>query len=357
MSLLSKLKGLGGSSSRGSCIGLNIGSSSIKMVELANTGKDWKLLNFGMVPLPEDALMNREIVNHLAVVENLKNLVDKAKPKSKNVCLSISGSSIIIKRMTVEVPIPREMDDTIYWEAEQYIPFDISEVVMDYHQLTKIQDKKVDVLLVAVKRSVLESYTAAVQDAGLVPKVVDVEFFGLQNVFEANYPSNVKDAVVIVDIGAISLKVIVVQNGVPLFTKDSALGGRQLTQEIQSQLNLSFEDAEALKTGDPKRLPQEVVELMNIQSENYAQEIKRAIDFYHASSTGGNVSFVLLSGGSARIPDLSRIVEEQVGLPAQLINPFNTISYDPNVLNPQFIQSIAPVAAIPTGLSIRAGLR
>jgi type IV pilus assembly protein PilM len=211
------------------------------------------------------------------------------------------------------------------------------------------------VLLVAVKRSVLESYCSAVKDAGLVPKIVDVEFFALQNLFELNYPSNTKDAVAIADIGSTSLKIDIVQNGVPLFTKDTALGGRQLTQEIQTQLNLSYDDAEALKTGDPKRLPQEVVELMNLQSENYAQEIKRAIDYYHASSTGGNVSFVLLSGGSAKIPDLSRVVEEQTGLPTQLINPFNSISYDPNALNPQFIQSIAPSAAIATGLAIRAG--
>lgn len=355
MSLLSKLKGLGGSASRGSCVGLSIGSSSIKMVELAKSSKEWRLVNFGMVPLPDDALSNREIVNHLAVVENLKNLVEKAKPKSKNVCIAIAGASVIIKRMTVEVPVVKEMTETIFWEAEQYIPFDVSEVVMDFHQIGKIVDKKVDVLLVAVKRSVMESYCAAVTDAGLIPKIVDVEFFSMQNLFELNYPANAKDAVAVVDIGANSIKILITQNGVPLFTKDSTLGGRQLTQEIQNQLNLSFDDAEALKTGDPKRLPQEVLELMNVHSENYAQEIKRALDYYHASGTGGNVAFILLSGGSSKIPDLSRVVEEQIGLPTQIINPFNAVGYDPNALNPQFIQSIAPTATIATGLALRAG--
>ena len=340
-----------------SVVGLSIGSSSIKLVELKKSGKAWKLLHFGMVQLPEDAIINREIVNQIAIIESIKTLVNQLKLKTKNVCISLSGTSLIIKRMVVEVKNVRELQDSVFWEAEQYIPFDISEVVMDYQVLSRSKDYKTDVLLVAVKRSVLESYMNCVQEAGLKAKIVDIDFFALQNCFEANYPTSSAEAVAVVDIGASAVKTAVCYAGIPVFTKDSAVGGKNLTSEIQRNLNLSYVDAESLKVGGGQAIPQEVSDLMHIMGENLATEVKRSIDFYNASSTGAPVSYILLTGGSSKIPGLSKLVEDATGLPTQIANPFNSISYDPAVFTQDYLSAVAPIAAVPLGLALRAGAK
>ncbi|MGE0614308.1 MAG: type IV pilus assembly protein PilM [Bacteriovoracia bacterium] len=354
--LIAKISGAFAFGGSGSAVGLSVGTSSVKIVELVKNRKSWKLVHFGMIQLPEDAIVNREIVNHIAVVESIKTLVNQLRLKSKQVCTSLSGTSVIVKRMGVEVQNARELQDQVFWEAEQYLPFDVSEVVMDYEVLSKSKDKQADIMLVAVKKTVLDSYMTCVDDSGLKPKIVDVDFFALQNLFEANYPPKPTEAVAIVDIGASSTKIVVVHNNIPVFTKDTAIGGKNLTAEIQKHLNLSFEDAETLKVGGQTTgMPQEVSELMHISAENFASEIKRALDFYDASSSGAPVTYVLLAGGGAKMRDLSRTVEEAVGLPTQIINPFNAISYDPSVFTQDYISAIAPVAAIPIGLALRMG--
>ncbi|MGZ3708092.1 MAG: type IV pilus assembly protein PilM [Bdellovibrionota bacterium] len=347
-----------GGSGQATAVGLSIGSSSIKLVELKKSGKLWKLLHFGIVQLPDDVVVNREIVNPIAVVESIKTLVNQIKLRNKNVCTSITGTSVIIKRMMLEVPNVKELQDQVFWEAEQYIPFDPSEVVMDYQMLSRSKDTKTDVLLVAVKRPILDAYMNCIQDAGLRAKIVDVDFFALQNLYETNYPINPSEAVAIVDIGAAATKIVVVHNGIPVFTKDASIGGRNLTTEIQKHLNLSYVDAETLKVGGSgSGIPQEVSDLMHVMAENLAGEIKRALDFYGASSSGAPVSYVLLAGGSAKIPELSRVVEDAIGLPVQVLNPFNAISYDPAVFTQEYITAIAPVASVPIGLAIRAGTK
>jgi len=341
-----------------SAVGLSIGSSSIKLIELKKSGKAWKLLHFGIVQLPEDAVVNRDIVNQIAVVESIKSLTSQIKLKCKNVCTGISGTSTIIKRMTLDVPNMRELKDQVFWEAEQYLPFDVSEVVMDFHLLSRGKDNKTDVLLVAVKRSVLETYMASISGAALRPRVVDTDYFALQNVFEANYPVNAGESVAIVDIGASAMKIVIVHEGVPVYTKDASVGGRNLTAEIQKQLNLSYMDAEALKTSSTgDQMPREVGELVHIMAENFASEIKRAVDFYNASSTGAPVGQVLLAGGSSKLGELPQIIEETTRIPTQMVNPFNSISYDPSVFTSDYIAAIAPIAAVPIGLALRAGLR
>lgn len=202
-------------------VGLSIGSSSIKIVELKKIKEGWKLLHFGMVQLPEDVIVNREIVNSIAVVDSIKTLLAQIKLKSKSVCTALSGTSVIIKRMTLEVQNMKELQDQVFWEAEQYLPFDVSEVVMDYQVISKSKDNKVEVLLIAVKKSILNTYMNAIESSGLNPKIVDTDFFALQNIFETNYPNNPAEAVLIVDIGASSMKFVVIYSGAPVFTKRS----------------------------------------------------------------------------------------------------------------------------------------
>lgn len=354
--LLSRLSGILGGGSSVSPIGLNIGSSSIKLVELKKAGRGWKMVQFGMVQLPEDVVVDHEIVNTSVVVESIRTLAEQLRLKNKSICTSIAGNSVIIKRMSLEVPNMKELQDQVFWEAEQYLPFDVSQVVMDYQVLAKSKDKRVDVLLVAVKSGTLDSYMSCISQAGLKPAIVDLDYFAMQNVFELNYPQNPGEAVALVDVGAVSTKVVVMHEGIPVFTKDSSMGGKNLTAEIQRSLKLSYIDAETLKVGSPAGgLPQEVNELMNIMVENIAGEIKRALDFYHASATGPAISYALICGGTSRIPGFAKAVEQTIGIAAHPMNTFNGISYDPGIFSADYIEAIAPLAVVPVGLALRGG--
>ena len=339
-------------------IGVSIGSSSVKIAELKKTGKSYSLVHFGVSQLPDEAIQNREIINHMAVVDALRGLVGQLKIKGKNVTASLSGAAVIVKKILLDQTSPRELGDAIMWEAEQYVPFDINEVAFDYQVLNKNgPEGKMEIMLVACKRAIIESYIAAIKDAGLTPGIVDVDFFAIQNAFEANYPPETPAA--LVDIGASSVKLAVCVGGQPMFTRDSAVGGRMLTAEIQKHLNVSYQEAELLKIdgNSQGQLPQEVADLMHVTAENFASEIKRSMDFYAASNTGAPAQFILLAGGSSRLPNLTKIVEDMVGLPVQLLNPFNTISYDAKIFNQDYINAISSIAAVPIGLALRGFLK
>ncbi len=340
----------------GSCVGLSIGTSTVKIAELKKSGRSWKLLHFGYVQLPDECVVNREIVNSVAVVESIRTLLGQIRLKNVAVCTSITGTGVITKRMTVEVPNAKELQDQVFWEAEQYLPFDVSEVYLDYQVLSRSKSGTTDVLLVAAKKSVVDGYMAVVEQAGLKPKIVDLDYFALQNVLEANYPMNATESVAVIDIGASSMKMVVVHGGIPVFTKDSTIGGRGLTSEIQKHLSLSFADAESLKVaGQGGTMPQEVADLIHVMCENVATEIKRSIDLYNAQSSGAPISYVLLTGGSAKIAGLSKMVEDQIGLPAQTLNPFGSISYDSSHFTQDQLSANAAMAAVPIGLALRAG--
>jgi len=334
-------------------IGVSIGSGSVKIAELKG-GKIPTLIHFGVAQLPEDAIVNREILNHMAVVDAIKSLVSELKIKGRGVITSLSGAAVIVKKILLEQTPAKELDDAILWEAEQYVPFDINEVIIDYQVVNKNgPEGKMEIILVACKRAIVETYQAALKDAGLSASCVDVDAFALQNIYEANYPTDTPAA--LVDIGASSLKLVICANGQPVFSRDSAVGGRTLTSEIQKHLNLSYQEAELLKVdGNAQgQVPQEVSDLMNVMAENFASEIKRSMDFFSASNTGVNVAYVLLTGGSSRLPNLSKTVEEAVGLPVQLLNPFNSITYDPRIFNSEYVTAISGTAAVPIGLALR----
>ena len=338
-------------------VGLSIGSSSVKLIELKRAGKLWKLMHFGMVHLPEDAILDREIVNTIAVTESIKTLVNQMKLKNKQVCSSISGSSVIVKKIQLEIHNEKEIQEQIFWEAEQYLPFDVNEVVMDYQILTKKKGPQKDIMLVAVKKTALESYKGCIEEAGLKVSIMDIDFFALQHLYELIYPPRSHEAVAVVDIGANSMKMVVICEGIPIFTKDTPLGGSHLTAEIKQKLNLSYVDAETLKVGGSQdgSLPQEVSDLINVAIENFSIEINKSLDFYHASSVGPQISCLLLTGGGSKLEGLPESFEESLGLPTQLINPFYTVTYDAKVFTQEYLNKIASLAAIPVGLAVRAG--
>lgn len=355
-SLLERLKsGLNFSFKRGgSCVGLSIGASSVKVAKLKKKGTVWELENYAAVQLPELSTEHREIVNSVGVVQSIQAVMKEAQVKSKEVCSALAGSGLIIKNLTIVVTDMKELQDQVFWEAEQYIPFDISEVAIDFQVVSKSKDNQVEVILVAVKRDYLQQYMSVIEEADLTPKIMDAEVFALQNTFENNYDVSTTEAMLLADVGAVSTKIVICAGGIPYLTKDASFGGAMITQEIQRELNLpSAADAEALKVSG--NLPHEVSEIVARMGHVLGTELKKSIDFYTASSLGPPIVGVLLSGGGSRAIHLSKIIEDYTGLPTQMMNPFQKIQGNAKNFSQDFLMSVAPEVVIPMGLAIRAG--
>ncbi len=337
----------------GAAIGLNIGASSVKVCELRKKKNSWSLEKYASVLLPEIASEQREIMNSTSIIQAIQQAMKSAGISSKDVCSSVVGSGLIIKTLSITVDNPKELQDQVFWEAEQYIPFDISEVVVDYQVLNKSKDNQYEVILVAVKKDFLDEYMGVITDAKLVPKYMDAEVFALQNVFESNYAVSKTEAVLLADVGAMSTKIMICSGGIPYLTKDTAFGGVLITNEIQRDLKLGTAlDAEALKVSG--NLPHEVAEVVNRVSQQLGTDLKKTIDFYTASSLGPPIVGILLSGGASRTPDLSRTIEEITGVATQIMNPFQMVTAGSRMSH-DFLMSIASEVVMPMGLAIRAG--
>ena len=341
-------------SSGGNCVGISIGASSIKIVEMKKKKNLWVLSQFGSVSIRDAFSEQREVINGTMIVQGIQEVLAQTKIGARDICSAIAGSGVIIKNLSIVVTDMKEMNDQVLWEAEQYIPFDISDVVIDYHVIKKGKDNQIEVILVAVKRELLDQYMTVIQEAKLQPKIMDIEVFALQNTYESNYTVNDTDAVLLVDIGALSTKTVICSGGVPFFVKDSPYGGEMVTHEIQRELKLpSAMDAEALKTS--VNLPHEVAEIISRMGHILGTELKKSVDYYTASSLGPPVTAVYLSGGASRAAQLATTLEEYLNLPVMYLNPFQKVEANSSKMSDEFLQSIAPEIVIPMGLAIRAG--
>jgi type IV pilus assembly protein PilM len=347
---------------RKNALGLDIGSSSVKLVQLKESKKGIQLATFAMAPLPSEAIVDGALMNATAVVETIQSMLAAQKLKNKEVAVSISGHSVIIKKISLPAMTQEELDDSIKWEAEQYIPFDVNDVYLDYQILqSRPEQGQMDVLLVAAKKEIVDEYSAIVKEAGLDPVVVDVDCFTIQNAFEINYGYPPGEAIVLLDVGASTININVISNGITTFTRDISMGGNQFTEEIQKQLNVSYDEAEAYKLGGERGVdadsvvPQEVERVMQAVSEQMASEIHRSLDFYLATSSEGRMSKVYLSGGTAKVPSLARTIEDRVGVAVELIDPFKNIQIDPKIFNIDYINEVRPLASCAVGLGLRTG--
>ncbi|MFY0570646.1 type IV pilus assembly protein PilM [Archangium lansingense] len=346
-------------------LGLDIGSTSVKMILLKEQRKrgqvSYALQSFGMKPLPPEAIVNGALMNSTAIVQALQELMTELKVKNKEVAIGVSGHSVIIKKIQMPRMTQEELEESIQWEAEQYIPFDVKDVNID----TQILDAggndatgQMDVLLVAAKKDMINDYTTVVSESGLQPVVVDVDAFAVQNMFASNYDVPDKETVVLINAGASVVNINIISNGITVFTRDVTIGGNQFTEEIQKQLNVSYEEAEALKIGGTRGdsdavVPQEVERVLMSVAEQVAGEIQRSLDFYAGTAVDANFTKVYLSGGTAKIPALFKTIETRVGVPVEILNPFRKIDVDNRKFDPAFIMEVAPMAAVAVGLALR----
>jgi type IV pilus assembly protein PilM len=342
------------------CVGLDIGSSSIKVVALKpqKKGQQIALLSFGIEPLPPQTIVDSAIMNHGAVVDAIRSLWARLRIRQKEVAIAIAGHSVIIKKIGVPPMTPEELDEQIPWEAEHHIPFAKDDVEIDY-QVTSRQSAagQMELLLVAAKKDVVADYAAAAREAALIPQVIDVAAFSVQNAFEVNYQTAPGEAVVLVNVGAAIANINILRDGVSMFTRDVTIGGLSFTEEIQKQLGISHEEAEAYKVGGAPTehgvIPHEVERIIENQAEVMAGEFQRSLDFYLATSAEANISKIFLSGGSAKVAALHRAIEKRSRLPVEVLDAWRGVAVDPR-LDLDFLRAHAPEAMVALGLALRS---
>ena len=288
-------------------VGLDIGSGWIKLCHLKPAKRgNYQMQAFGMVQLPPEAIVDGALMNSTAVVDGIQELFASQKVRHKEVATSVSGHSVIIKKINLPQMTMEELEESIQWEAEQYIPFDINDVNIDVQILNpeSTQAGQMDVLLVAAKKDMVNDYTEVIASAGLTPVVVDIDAFAVQNQFRVNYEVPRSETVVLVNIGSSVTNINVLANGVSTFTLDISFGGSQFTDAVQKALNVSYDEAETLKVGargaeSDAVIPQEVERVLQTESESIANEIQRSLDFYAATSADAHIARIFLSGGTS----------------------------------------------------------
>jgi len=340
-------------------VGLDIGSSAIKAVELKPGGKggaEHQLVNIGIEPLPPEAIVDGAIMDSGSVIDAIQRVFSSQKIKTSEVATSVSGNAVIVKKISLPQMTPEELAESIHWEAEQYIPFDIQDVAIDYEIIEGGgSGGNMDVLLVAVKKDKISDYTSAISQAGKSCQVVDVDVFSLQNCYEVNYGIDPGRVVALLNVGASIMNINILKGPTSIFNRDIAVGGNQYTDAIQKDLNLSFDQAEALKKGG--RVEGAAAENLNpilqAVSENIALEIQKTFDFFKATSSEDRIDRIYLSGGTSKVHGLRDLLSERFDASVEVMNPFNNITYNPRDFDPDFIAEIGPSAAIAVGLAVR----
>lgn len=336
-------------------VGIDIGSSSVKLVQLKPHKDGYLVGNVGMAPLPPEAIVDNTLMDSSSVVEVIRNLLKGLNITAKEAACSVSGNAVIIRKISMPTMPQDELEDQIQWEAEQYIPFDINDVNIDFQILASddYEAAKMNVLLVASKKDIINDYLAVFNEAGLKLVVVDVDAFAVQNVFELNYEPAPDEVSALINIGASIMNLNIVRDGVSLFTRDVQMGGNLYTEELQKQFGVSTEEAEQLKiTGDAPdqdRLRETVARV----NETLAMEMRRSLDFYNSTAGDEKIARVYMSGGGAKIAMLVDIVSQRLGLPVEILDPFRKVKFNEKEFDPEYLQEIGPLVTVAMGLATR----
>ena len=346
--------GLGGSKT---IVGLDIGSSSIKLVELKKGRGGISVTTMGMEPLASDIVVDSMIVDSGSVASAITKLFTEHNIKAKAVATSVSGHSVIVKP-NVKMPAMSdgELSDVIQQEAAQYIPFDIADVNIDFQILNdESLGPQMDVLLVAVKKDKILNYTNVLSLAGKAPAVVDIDAFALQNCYEYNYEPAPNSTVALLNLGASVMNINIVKGSTPLFTRDVSVGGHQYTDSLQKELDLSFDDAESLKLGSKVGTVSEDAKLPILQqvTEIIVLEIQKTFDFFRATAAGEHIERIYLAGGSSKVPGLIEALRQEFSLPVEVLNPFQKIE-GPVGPGSELVEQNAAQMAVAVGLALRS---
>jgi type IV pilus assembly protein PilM len=339
-------------------VGLDVGSSAIKVVQLRETRTGYALEKLGVRTLEPELIVDGTVMDSGPIVDAIKAVVAECKLKTKEVALAVSGHSVIVKRVKLPPMSEEELEEMIKWEAAQYIPFDINEVNLDFAILESQHGEdaqgEMNVALVAVKKDKLASYTSLVTDAGLSPVVVDVDAFALENMYSVNYDVSTNEVVALVNIGASVINMNILVGGTFGFTRDISIGGNRYTETIQKELNVSYGAAEAAKRGQQNREADvtAVDSIIATVNNEVAMEINRSLDYFRTTTMHDQVHKLVLSGGGAKVKGLVDALAERCQVPLELANPFKQMEVEKSV-NADLLRESGIQASVGVGLAVR----
>jgi type IV pilus assembly protein PilM len=341
-------------------VGLDIGSSAAKAVELKPIGKGYRVTAYGSAPVPPDSIVDGAIIDSTAVADAIRRVFENNKDfKTKDVCASLSGNAVIVKKITLPVMTQTELDESIYWEAEQYIPFDIQDVNLDYQILdpgTGPDSRgSMEVLLVAAKKEKIGDYTGVIAQAGRSAVIVDVDAFALQNAFDVNYGLEGGQVVVLLNAGASAININILQGDQSVFTRDISMGGNAYTEAVQKELDLPFESAEQLKKGIPVDGAsfEEAQPVLRAVTENVLLEIQKTFDFFRGTTGSDRIDRLVVSGGASRVDGFVEMLAERFDSHVELFDPFRKVSFDAARFGVTAAADVQATSAVAVGLALR----
>lgn len=340
-------------------LGVDIGSSSVKLVELSRNRKNYELESLAISPLPKGAVVDGQIFDISSVSSVLREIVKTTKTRGAYAFTGLFGEGVVIKRIKLPMMPKKELEHHIRWEAEQYIPFSIDEVNLDYDVINTNYKKsgKMDLIIAAAKKDLVSSYSAVLYDSGLIAKGVDIGSFALFDMYKENYEFDLSDTIAIVDIGASRTLISVVEKGKIIFIKDLENSCNHISEILQNQLAVSFEEAESLKVAnDETGIPPEVENILMKELKTLGIEIRKNLDLCLATVSDFPIDEIILSGGGARTLGISYILEKTTNMPISISNPFKKIGFNVRIFPESYIRGVASYFNVAVGLGIR-GLR
>jgi type IV pilus assembly protein PilM len=340
-------------------VGLDIGSSSIKLAEVISSSHGYVLEHFLQIPLPKGIIVEGALADSRELSLKIKELFRNSGCRGRGIVTSLSGNSVVVKKVTFAQMDEKELRDLIRDEAGKYLPFDnMDDVNYDFQILgdNESNPNQMDVIIVAAKKDTINSYLDAISGAGLNVTIMDVDSFALETMYEANYEYEGNEICVIVNIGASITNINVIKNGMSIFTRDFTLGGHSITEALQEKYSVTFEEAEKIKIEGLPANNQDNLELRkNILdfAESICSEIERSIDYFRSTFGGEYIKHIFLSGGSARINGLAAMLSQRLNIETEIINPFLKIGYNKKNIDAKTLENIRPIAAVAVGLGLR----
>jgi type IV pilus assembly protein PilM len=334
-------------------LSIDIGSSSVKMLEVRGASSGMRILNAGIAPLPANAVQGNVIHDTTAVTDAIRSLLDEQKIKATAVITAVPGPAVIIKRATFPSQDPTTLEETIFFEAGNFIPESLENVNLDYQILDyDAEVESAEVLLVAVRKDVINSYVSVIREAGLEPIVVDVDYFALENMFEVNYTLGPEEIVALVNIGARYSSINILKGGRSAFTGDVPIGGRHFTEMLAQELGVNYEQAEEAKLTGLSREQEGVSRVLTSAAEQLLDEVQRALSFFWTGSTEEQIGAIYLSGGTAQLPRLASSMSERLQIPVEVSDPFRSLSVSRHI-SEAFMAQHASALAVSVGLATR----
>ncbi len=340
-----------------SLVGVDIGSSSVKAVVLEKKGSNLHLLNLGFENLEADTVVDGQIMELNNVANVIASIFNEHQIKTPRVAAGVSGHSVIVKNIVLPQMSEEELRESFSWHAEEHIPFDIADVNLDY-QLTGNTSESIQVLMAACKSDKIANVKQAIQLAGKQPVIIDVDAFALQNCYELNYQPQTGEVVALLNVGAATMNINILNGTRSMFARDASVGGSHYTSLLQKELGLTFEQAEAVKRGYP--LPEDVEDrpikpIIDTVSDILASEVQKTMDFYRATAEESSkaIKKILIAGGGSKLPGLAEYMAKRFETPVEVFDPFRLIQVDSRKFDPDYMREIIPEMAVAVGLALR----